>query len=822
MQGNGEINYALVEETRPQIYTAMKYWGKKPHNIWRKYIETYTPEGGLYLDPFAGSAVSAFEAVKAGKKAIAFDLNPLTAFIIEVFSTKFDKDNFTKKVKEIINTVEKDELYLKLFVMQCPNCKNKNATIQSAKWESKKIYEIGIICPDCKEKKTKKVSNKNKQGQRYICREVEEINKNLGMAATIKIPFWYPTKKFHKSESFTANFIEGIGGNDFSYLWTKRNLYVIAKMFDEILKVDDDDLKKQLLFGFIQTIHLCTKMSVPRRAAANRDFSTSWGRSAYICSNRKMEMNSLLVFQSSCFGKQSVECCLSSIESYIGKIPKIKEVNYSNRRDRSQNFDIKYGIIDINTITDYLDEQSVDFIMTDPPYGGLVQYLDLSSIWLVWLGKYNEKFYPNYEAEITVNRATQDLSTYKKKFGNGIKNLFKILKNNGKIVFTFHNKKIVIWNAFLNSIAMAGFKIEKVIHQQNRRTGESNVANPYGTSATDFYIRCVKSPVTNLKTNKEEFEEFVVKKAIQLIAQRNEPTPFQILFNGLLVEISWGGFDLQDFDENVESFLKKHTGKIFQLTTNDKNNAGNFWWFVTPEEYIKYPDRALQDRVEETIIALLRRKVSVSFDDVVGEIFVKYPNGLTPDIKSIDSILKKYAIQSNGRWVYKRGEVEEGFTKHTEILFNLSKIGGKAGYKVYIGKREQAENYRGKNLIEYSNITSLQSMKYDKERRKRIEMIDMLWIDDKNEVKLVFEVENSTNFTSGIQRGSNLGDNIPKLMIVPDSRQKEFMKLKDPLFLESFKKHNWQYMLYSDVFSLVSSRVVSIKSIFEKFSKGVA
>ena len=98
-----DINHALVEETRPPIYTAMKYWGKKPHNIWRKYIETYTPEGGLFLDAFAGSAMSAFEAVKSGKKAIAFDLNPLTSFTIEVLCSHFNLELFKQEFNKIIN-----------------------------------------------------------------------------------------------------------------------------------------------------------------------------------------------------------------------------------------------------------------------------------------------------------------------------------------------------------------------------------------------------------------------------------------------------------------------------------------------------------------------------------------------------------------------------------------------------------------------------------------------------------------------------------------------------------------------------------------------
>ena len=43
-----DINNALVESKREPIYTAMKYWGKKPHNIWATYIDTYTGENGVF------------------------------------------------------------------------------------------------------------------------------------------------------------------------------------------------------------------------------------------------------------------------------------------------------------------------------------------------------------------------------------------------------------------------------------------------------------------------------------------------------------------------------------------------------------------------------------------------------------------------------------------------------------------------------------------------------------------------------------------------------------------------------------------------------
>ncbi len=804
-----DINFALVEETRPPLYTAMKYWGKKPHNIWREYIKNYTPENGIFLDPFAGSATSAFEAVKAGRKAIAFDLNPLTSFLIEVFCTEFDKEKLKSAVDKIFNEIKIDDGYVKLFHTKCRKCGSREAVIQNVKWESKIIYEIGIECHNCKKGKI----------TRYLEKPNEEEIERVKRINKITISDWYPQDEFYHSPSFSANFIECIGGNHFYNLWTKRNLYIISKIFNKIQLVEDSEVKKQLMLGFIKSIHLCTKMSVPRRAGANRSYSTSWGRSAYICANRQMEMNPLLVFEGSFFGKQSVASSLCDVKKYLGKIPKILFVDKSNKSNKTKSFDIKYGIIDINTITDYLDEDSVDFIMTDPPYGGLVQYLDLSTIWLVWLKKYDTKLVPNYESEITVKNNIQDLDTYKIKFQNGIKNLFKVLKSDGKIIFTFHNKDIKIWNAFLNAISLSGFKIEKVIHQQNRRTGESNVANPYGTSATDFYIRCIKKPITNLKTNEEEFEHFIVQKAISLIALRNEPTPYQILFNGLLAEISSAGFDLEDFDKNIEQMLSKHTDDIFTIT-DTKDIAGKYWWFKNPNEYIKYPDKKLTDRVEDTIISLLRRKVSVTFDQVLGEIFVKYPNGLTPDIKSVDHILKKYANKSGGKWVYKGGETEKDFTQHTEMLFFLSEIGKKMDFTVYIGKREQPENYNGKKLVEFADINKLDTLGFEKEKRSRIEMIDMVWINKKNEVEYVIEVENSTNFTSGIQRASNLDVGIKKIMLLPNKRKNEFLSIKDPLFIDSFNKYNWGYLFYDDINNIKSSRNITgdtINVILKKF-----
>jgi hypothetical protein len=259
---------------------AMKYWGKKPHNIWRKYIENYTSENGIYLDPFAGSATSAFEAVKANRKVIAFDLNPLTSFIIEVFSSDFNKKTFMLEANKIISSVKADPTYQKYFMTKsCDNNKELEEVV-CFKWDTNKMYEVGV----------QRNTNNGKRPVRYIAKP---SNEDISIASSMKdidISFWYPNNPFPLSPSFPASFLQSIGGNNFSNLWTKRNLYLLAKIFAEILRYSDDNLKKQLLFGFIQTLHLCSKMSVPRREEANRPFSKSWGRSAYLCSARQMEI----------------------------------------------------------------------------------------------------------------------------------------------------------------------------------------------------------------------------------------------------------------------------------------------------------------------------------------------------------------------------------------------------------------------------------------------------------------------------------------------------------------------------------------------------
>jgi len=783
-----DINFALVEGNRPPLYTAMKYWGKKPHNIWHEWIKVYG-NNGLYLDPFSGSAVSAFEAYRAGVKAIAFDLNPLSSFFIEVLSSKFDINLFTLSVKEICDQIKEDDIYIKYWSTESRKNPELKAVVQHYKWDGDQIYAMGILPVDGEDSRYMADPNQN------------DLSKAVEMES-IENHYPYPDFPFPNSPSFNSSFIRGVGGNNFKNIWTSRSRYVLAKILNLIYQQQDLTVRNQLISGFIQSVHLCSKMCVPRNPGANRDFSTSWGRSAYLCARRKMEMNPLLLFENSCLGsKQSVKASLSSNQEYLGgKLPKLKKVSDSNRQKNIlTGFDIKYGAVNVNNLTQFIQEKSIDFVMTDPPYGGLVQYLDLSKIWLSWLECYDKSFSVDLNSEITIKRNIISSEDYQKRFTGALREIYKVLKDDGKLVLTFHNKDISVWNAFTKSITQSGFKIEKIIHQQNARTGESNVSNPYGTSASDFYIRLVKAEEGIQSNIESDYAYFIKTKAIEILKQRSEPTPYEFLLTGLLTQVSLHGYDISGFDENLHSILQGLVGTLFKIIKNDDDQSGDLWWFINPNEHIKNPDKPLTDRIDDSIIRILNRKAAVTLDEVIAEIFIEYPNGLTPNKNTISRMLDKYATRSSGKFVVK-DTIKQEFTRHTEIIFKLTKLAQKAGFLVYVGKREQPEPYGGKVLRDFVDITNLSFLQsHSSDSIKRLEMIDMVVFDSNKVIKYIFEVENSTNFMSGIQRGSNLDAEVKKIMVVPDYRVAEIKSIRDPLFRESFNNLNWSYVNYSSI-----------------------
>ena len=70
-----------AEKAKAWHYKIHPYYTKQPSNVVGKYIRHFCPEGGLVVDPFCGSGVTAIEALTNRRRTVCVDLDPLAVFI---------------------------------------------------------------------------------------------------------------------------------------------------------------------------------------------------------------------------------------------------------------------------------------------------------------------------------------------------------------------------------------------------------------------------------------------------------------------------------------------------------------------------------------------------------------------------------------------------------------------------------------------------------------------------------------------------------------------------------------------------------------------
>jgi putative DNA methylase len=118
-----------------------------------------------------------------------------------------------------------------------------------------------------------------------------------------------------------------------------------------------------------------------------------------------------------------------------------------------------------------LKDTSFDLVITDPPFGGLLHYSELSDFFYVWLrlvlkDRYPDYFGPEYAPkalEVVSNRARQPEDAdgfYKRLLTQCWREAQRILKPGGLLAFTFHHSEDAPWVAVLESLFEAGFYLE--------------------------------------------------------------------------------------------------------------------------------------------------------------------------------------------------------------------------------------------------------------------------------------------------------------------------------------------------------------------------
>jgi len=349
------INYAISAKTHTPMYLMHKYWARKPHNVVAKYIKHYSKKGDIVLDAFAGSGVTAIEALKLGRKAVAIDLDPMGIFITQETVIPIDLDKFKREFTKIKQKL-KDKID-SLYKIKCAKCK-KVIPAQALIWRKNEPIEIRYRCECSKGVQWKKPIN-------FDLARVRSIEEK-------KIPFWYPDNELIWNTRVNVH-----KGDKVSDLFTKRNLLGLSMIYHEIEAIDDERIRDIMKFTFTSSLGQSSKMVFVYRIKGRERQVGGWATRGYWVPPEFFEINAW-----NCFENRFKKVYRGKKESNE-KIPIVNKAENFDELSKDKNILIKtHNILELLSI---VPEESVDYVFTDPPYGDSVPYLELDYMWSSWM-----------------------------------------------------------------------------------------------------------------------------------------------------------------------------------------------------------------------------------------------------------------------------------------------------------------------------------------------------------------------------------------------------------------------------------------------------
>jgi len=810
--GGQHITHAMVAKRHPALYLIHRYRARKPHNVVAEYIKHYTKENDIVMDPFCGSGVVAIEAIAQGRRVIAIDLNPLATFITRTSLVPIKVKDLEKAYKHL-EKVAKQRIYqlytttcrkkhkaiiqclVLSFVVECPNCK-QDVTMDKAtrpEGERQNVYR----CPNCKKSFNYAQLDIKDEVPTQIQYECEICGKTEWRNATKidisdhkrfadrTVPYWYPSVKL--SYPTSKRFMTRRRGETIVDMFDRRNLIALSVLWHEIENLEaPNDIKDILKVAFSASLEIMSKLNPfrpPKSTKSGWTVHEYWIPAVHSLNN---------VWSAFANRFQTVK---------KGKLDQLNVREAQNFADleRGANVFIKtHSALDLS----FVDSNKVDYVFTDPPYGGAIQYYELDVFRLAWLQGEQED--PRFRLdwwkdEITINsQQNKSFEYYHNLLSGAFKEIFRVMKPESYMTVTFHSTEVKVYNSIIRAGVYGGFKLEHIIYQPPAVRSAKASLHPYTSASGDYYIRFLKPEMPRELPSEQEietmrFETVVVDSVKKIIAERGEPTSYNDILKGIYIELDKYGYLLAAKPENIESILKKYEGKEFIFI------KGAGWWFKDPSKYLLHIV-PLQDRVEVAVLQALKKKPLATFDDILQEIFINLKNALTPNPTSVRAVLEEYADKTDGKWRL-RDVVKVHEKAHDKMLVILARVGRLLGFKVWLGAQEQKGTFEGRSMADYSDFKDLTLSGVPLDKLSYIQQIDMLWIKD-GKIKWAFEVEYTTAVTEAFNRCSDIPEShdTRRIIIIPKEREKLlYKKLNSELLKDRAEKENWRCIFFDDM-----------------------
>lgn len=455
-----------------------KYWSRKPWFVIDQYVDKYSKKGHLVLDPFCGSGIIGLQSVLASRKFIGYDLNPFAVFLAQnSLDIDHDSDSFDEEFSKIKKDVS--EKILKLY-------KVKDKYILYTILGKKNGKDYNAVIAD----------------ENFRNKEKVTLSKN-DLEPTVRFPkdLKYPDKDF--PNKFYKDRFSYKGVKKVSDMFTKRNLLSLALLYNTIR---DLPLKHRnsFMLAFTNTL-----LHVSKLKAENV---------------RPLGVNNFWIPDD--FIEENVWWRFSD---RVNNVKTAKEVVAEKAiRNKIKDREAKvYNKSSLKMIE--IEPESVDYLITDPPYGDTIQYSELSYIWNCWLEK---EF--DIEKEVIINPAqNKGLNEYSNQLASFISEVRRVLKKDAYFTLAFQNKDLEIWVSLAELIRDSGMELVDI-------SSYDTFGSPYNKNwakfspKSDFYV--------TFKNRKKEIK-IGNKKIVSAQEVADEITKYLGEHNGKLFNLN-KGYDL--------------------------------------------------------------------------------------------------------------------------------------------------------------------------------------------------------------------------------------------------------------------------------------
>jgi SAM-dependent methyltransferase len=858
------IDHGTIAKPHTPVYKMHRYFARRPYSVFSELIKHYSNPGSIILDPFCGGGVTIVEGLRLKRKVIGADINPMATFITRMEVMDVDLGELQKAFEEIEAKV-KDEI-LELYMTKCPKCK-KQTPAEWFEWsnvlscpscntkfivsEAKKTGAGTYTCPNCK-KTTRQLSGERFEDEisririRYNCgfkgdKKPTTIDKTKYETvltyfknSTKTRRIWFPKDKIEdllKEWKPEKKRLQNRGLEYFYELFTPRNLLSLSLLYKTISQIRKNANKEILFLAFSNTLSWACKMCYVQRQI------NSWARHAYNLRDKPLEMNVWKAFDERYqWIKNGEKHSQKEIGDYFKEADGFKQLVISEKT---------CWLVTKSSHKLPLPDDSIDAVITDPPYGSNVNYLHLSSFWIIWLRDIlgiTETSNIDFASEVIENRfAGKDIKTYRYLMYGVLQECYRVLKPNKWMVMTFHNKNFGIWNAIHLAAHDAGFLLSEedgmiyqpAIHQYETTAHQKEAGSVLGDFILSF--KKAEKPPQRKIIDYLEIEKKIQELAAEAVLHHGGRTggvslstvylkliPF-LLNNNLLEKI--GEKDLPSYlrdsfiERNGKWYLKENIGDPLRVYLSDYSKMHY------KEDYGVLDFVPVEARLDYLIRRLLYKQGYATQDEILNEIYSNLINSNAAEYGEINRVLNRIAKLVPGpkdkRKVWRLREdierqekldlIEEKVkeivevseeSEHDLVIRRLVELGAKEGYASHIGRTEQ------KKYVEFRKLSlpMANNVQYgmDKKGFEIVTEIDVLWLKGDTIVS-AFEVEKTTTIDSGINRFRNLfavqpNTTIETYIVIPNKRKKEAeKKLSSPANVKNGLTQKIGYILFDDL-----------------------